>query len=98
MSRGRKIVTIRDVARTAGVSISTVSKAMNGNPGMAEDTRKRVMQAAKSIGFRRNDLAHALHRGTSKTVGIVSSDNFGRFTMPIAAGLESQLAGQRYCS
>lgn len=91
----KKIITIRDVAKAAGVSISTVSKAMNGNPGMGEDTRKRVMQAAQAVGFRRNDLAHALHRGTSKTVGIVSSDRFGRFTMPIAAGLEAQLATQQ---
>jgi len=91
----KKSVTIRDVAKAAGVSISTVSKAMNGNPGMAEDTRKRVMRAAKSVGFRRNDLAHALHRGTSKTVGIVSNDPFGRFTIPIAVGLEGELSAQQ---
>jgi len=92
MKLPKKIITIRDVAKAAGVSISTVSKAMNGNPGMGEETRKRVLKAAKAVGFRRNDLAHALHRGTSKTVGIVSSDNFGRFTMPIAAGLEMELS------
>ncbi len=95
MTTRKKIITIRDVAKAAGVSISTVSKAMNGNPGMGEETRSRVLKAAKAIGFRRNDLAHALHRGTSKTVGIVSSDNFGRFTMPIAAGLEMQFASQQ---
>jgi len=91
----RKNVTIRDVAKAAGVSISTVSKAMNGNPGMGDETRKRVMQAAEAIGFRRNDLAHALHRGTSKTVGIVSSDAYGRFTIPISTGLEAQLSKQQ---
>ena len=95
MTTRKKIITSRDVAKAAGVSISTVSKAMNGNPGMGAETRSRVLNAAKVIGFRRNDLAHALHRGTSKTVGIVSSDNFGRFTMPIAAGLEMQFASQQ---
>jgi LacI family transcriptional regulator len=90
----RRIITIRDVAKAAGVSIATVSKAMNGRVGMSDATRHKVQAAAKAVGFRRNDLAHALHRGTSRTVGIVSSDNFGRFTMPIAAGLEERLTGE----
>ena len=91
MKPPKRTITIRDVAKAAGVSISTGSKAMNGNPGMGEDTRKRVLKAAKTVGFTPNDLAHALHRGTSKTVGMVSSDNSGRFTLPIAAGLEKEL-------
>lgn len=91
----KRLITIRDVARTAGVSIGTVSKALNGRDGMSPDTRSKILAAAKSVGFRRNDLAHALHRGTSRTVGIVSNDNFGRFTMPIAAGLEERLAPEQ---
>lgn len=88
-------VTIHDVAKAAGVSIGTVSKAMNATGNMREETREKILAAARAIGFRRNDLAHALHRGTSRTVGIVSSDNSGRFSMPIAAGLEAQLATQQ---
>jgi LacI family transcriptional regulator len=91
----RRIITIKDVARSTGVSISTVSKALNGHPGMSADTRKKVLTAAEKIGFRRNDLAHALHRGTSRTIGIISSDNFGRFTIPIAAGLEERLGADQ---
>lgn len=91
----KRIITIKDVAKAAGVSIGTVSKAMNGRVGMSEDTREKVLASAKAVGFRRNDLAHALHRGTSRTIGIVSSDNVGRFTMPIAAGLEERLAPEQ---
>ena len=46
------------------------------------------------MGFRPNDLAQALHRGASLTVGLISNDSFGRFTMPILAGLESVLLDQ----
>ena len=92
---GRHGPTIRDVARVAGVSISTVSKAMNGSGSLRAETRERVAQVAAELGFRPNDLAQSLHRGRSATVGLISSDSFGRFTMPILEGLEGCLAEQR---
>jgi len=87
--------TIRDVARAAGVSIGTVSKALNNAGSLKQETRERVTEAARSLGFRPNDLAQALHRGQSFTVGLISNDSFGRFTMPILEGLESVLYEER---
>lgn len=87
--------TIRDVAQAAGVSIGTVSKALNKSGSLRQETRDRVIAAAKEIGFRPNDLAQALHRGQSFTVGLISNDSFGRFTMPIMEGLEACLAKQK---
>ena len=87
-------VTIHDVARLAVVSIGTASKALNGNGQLRAETRARVIAAAKQLGFQPNDLAHSLHRGHSLTVGVISNDNFGRFSMPIVAGLEECLADQ----
>lgn len=84
--------TIRDVAKAAGVSIGTVSKALNGQGRLREETRELVRDTALKLGFRPNDLAQALHRGKSLTVGMISSDSFGRFTMPIMEGLEGRLA------
>jgi LacI family transcriptional regulator len=86
--------TIRDVAKAAGVSIGTVSKALNGQGRLREETRALVRDTALKLGFRPNDLAQALHRGKSLTVGMISSDSFGRFTMPIMEGLEECLADQ----
>lgn len=86
--------TIHDVAKQAGVSIGTVSKALSGQGRMREQTRASVRETAAQLGFRPNDLAQALHRGKSLTVGMISSDSFGRFTMPIMEGLEAYLAGQ----
>lgn len=84
--------TVHDVAKAAGVTIGTVSKALNNSGSLKDTTREHIIKVAKDIGFRPNDLALALHRGKSFTVGLISSDNFGRFTMPILEGLESRLS------
>lgn len=83
--------TLRDVARHAGVSLGTASKALNKSGTLRAETREKVHAAARELGFRPNDLAQALHRGQSFTVGLISNDSFGRFTMPIMEGLETVL-------
>jgi LacI family transcriptional regulator len=84
--------TIRDVARLAGVSIGTASKALNANGRLRQETRDKVTSVAREIGYRPNDLAQSLHRAKSKTIGIISNDSFGRFTFPIFEALEERLA------
>ena len=83
--------TLRDVARLAGVSIGTASKALNANGRLSAETRAKVLSVAKAIDYRPNDLAQSLHRARSMTVGLLSTDNFGRFTFPIAEALERRL-------
>jgi LacI family transcriptional regulator len=87
--------TLRDVARLAGVSVGTASKALNGNGQLRPETRERVMASAQQLAFRPNELAHSLHRGQSLTVGVISNDSFGRFGMPIVEGLEECLTDSR---
>lgn len=86
--------TIRDVARLAGVSIGTASKALNANGRLKQETRDKVRAVAREIGYRPNDMAQSLHRTRSMTVGIISTDSFGRFTLPILQALEEQFADQ----
>ncbi len=90
----RPTPTIRDVARLAEVSIGTASKAMNANGRLRQETRDKVMRVAQEIGYRPNDMAQSLHRSKSMTVGILSTDSFGRFTFPIFQALEERLADQ----
>jgi LacI family transcriptional regulator len=87
--------TIHDVARLANVSISTVSKALNDSGSLRKETRERIIEVANAAGFRPNHLAQSLHRRQSSTVGLISNDSFGRFTMPILEGLEATLAEER---
>ncbi|HEY3438621.1 MAG TPA: LacI family DNA-binding transcriptional regulator [Actinotalea sp.] len=88
-------VTLSDVARLAGVSIATASKAMNNRHDVAEATRQRVLAAAERLSFTPNQLARSLLSGRSGTVGLLTSDLEGRFVLPILMGAEDALgAGQ----
>jgi LacI family transcriptional regulator len=88
-------VTIRDVARAAGVSVGTVSKALNGGGQLREETRTTVRVAAERLGFRPNDLAQSLLRKRTFTVGLISTDSYGRFSIPVLEGIESALEPAR---
>lgn len=90
-SMRRAAVSIRDVARAAGVAIGTASKALNGQGQLKPETRARVQEAAQRLGFSPNDLAQSLLRGRTCTVGLLTSDSFGRFTMPLMMGIEDAL-------
>jgi LacI family transcriptional regulator len=88
----RPAQTIRDLARLAGVSIGTASKALNANGRLSAQTREKVLRIAREISYRPNTLAQSLHRARSMTVGILSNDSFGRFSFPIVEALESRLS------
>jgi LacI family transcriptional regulator len=84
-------VTIRDVAAEAGVSIGTASKALNGQGKLRAETRERVAEVAQRLGFAPNTLAQALLAGRSFTVGLITTDSFGRFSIPVMLGVEDAL-------
>ena len=84
-------VTIRDVAAEAGVSIGTASKALNGQGKLRDETRERVAEVARRLGFAPNTLAQALLAGRSFTVGLITTDSFGRFSIPVMLGAEDAL-------
>ncbi len=63
--------TIKDIAIKCGVSEGTVDRALNGREGIKKETKERILQMAKELGYRPNHLASCLARGTSKTIGVV---------------------------
>jgi DNA-binding LacI/PurR family transcriptional regulator len=84
---------IRDVARIAGVSVATVSLALNGQPGVAEPTRRRILAAAAELGYRANPQAQALRRGRTTTYGLVIRNFNNPFFLEVLSGAE-QAAGE----
>jgi DNA-binding LacI/PurR family transcriptional regulator len=68
-----------DVARRAGVSVMTVSRVLNGFPGVREATRRRVQKAAVALDYRANTAARVLAGGRSRTLGVVAveTEQFG---------------------
>ncbi|MFK4115796.1 LacI family DNA-binding transcriptional regulator [Microbacterium sp. NPDC006705] len=92
---GQRATTLSDVARRAGVSIATASKALNGRGDVAPATRKRVLAAADELTFTPNAAARSLLAGRTGTVGLLTSDLEGRFMIPILSGAEDAFgAGQ----
>jgi LacI family transcriptional regulator len=62
---------IRELAREVGVSVATVSRALNGHPEVSESTRRQVQEAATRLGYRPSQSARALVRGRTDTVGLL---------------------------
>jgi LacI family transcriptional regulator len=81
-------VGIRDVARAVGVSVSAVSLALNGRPGVSIETRHRVRAVAAELGYRANPQAQALRRGRSSTYGLVLRNLSNPFFLEVLAGAE----------
>ncbi|NYI04741.1 LacI family DNA-binding transcriptional regulator [Allostreptomyces psammosilenae] len=69
--RGSRRVTIIDVGRAAGVSRQTVSRALNDMPEIDPDTKRRVLQAAKELGYRPSRFARNLVRREAQALGLV---------------------------
>ncbi|MCT9083998.1 LacI family DNA-binding transcriptional regulator [Streptomyces fulvoviolaceus] len=61
-----------DVARVAGVSQKTVSRVFNDEPYVSVDVRRRVLDAAEQLGYRRNNAARALASGRTRSIGVVT--------------------------
>lgn len=81
-------VSIRDVARTAGVSVGTVSNVLNNPAKVAAATVSKVRRAVDDIGFVRNDAARQLRAGKSRCIGLVVLDVGNPFFTDLARGVE----------
>ncbi len=83
MSRRRKMVTIVDVAKQAGVSIGTVSNVLNGTGRVAADTIKHVQKTMEELDFQPNDMARGLRVVNSRLIGFIIPD-MTEFYMKVA--------------
>ena len=88
-------VTLTEVARAAGVSLATASKALNARDEVAPDTRRRVLRAAAELSFRPNALAKGLVSGRTHTVGLLIDELAERFAFPVLLGAENALGDEQ---
>src|ERR671913_659333 len=93
-------VTLRDVARVAGVHPATVSRALNEEtrPLVNEETARRVLKAAEKLGYRPNPIARGLKTNRSYTIGVLVPDLRNPLFPPIARGVEERLEPAGYTS
>jgi len=83
----QKMITIKDVAVEAGVSIATASRVLSAKGYTSEDSRQRVFRAVKKLGYTPNDLARKLKQTRTDTVGLVITDIINPFYSFLANGV-----------
>jgi LacI family transcriptional regulator len=82
--------TLSDVAKIAGVTMMTVSRAINNKPGVGANVRRQILDIAKEIDYQPNQIARGLATNQTNTVGLVVPDNTNPFFAQIARGVEDQ--------
>ena len=82
------MATLRDVAREAGVSVATASRAINGLENVTAPTRAAVMAAVKKLNFVPHSGARSLTRRRTDTIGVILPDLFGEFFSEIIRGID----------
>src|SRR5919197_1447466 len=89
-------VTLADIAREAGTSASTASRAISGRGYVSADVRARLLEVADRLGYVPNASARTLKQQTSRVVGVVVSDLGNQFYAALAAGIEQTLREANY--
>jgi LacI family transcriptional regulator len=93
-------ITIHDVAKRLNLSITTVSRALDGYEDVSEETRQRVIQVAREMGYAPSRAARQLRRQHAEAIGYILPSTAPRFTDPyfsqFIAGLGDEIAGSNY--
>lgn len=86
MKKGK--ATIHDIAEKLNITASTVSRALNDNPRISENTKKMVIKMAKHLNYQPNNIASALRSGKSKLIGVVVPTANRNFFSSVVRGIE----------
>lgn len=89
-----KGATLQDVAQAAGVTLGTASKAINGRGKLSQETRERVRNEARRLGFRFRHLGPDVPTERRAMIGVLTSDIYGRFSLPLLIGMEEAFKGR----
>ncbi|MGB4137473.1 MAG: LacI family DNA-binding transcriptional regulator [Microbacterium sp.] len=82
-------MTVYDVAEATGLSIASVSRALNGQPGVSAATTERVMEAAAQLGYQPNEVARSLVAGSTQTIALLVPDITNPFFPELVKGVQS---------
>lgn len=93
---GAARASLREVARVAGVALSSASRVLSGHPDVSESMRRRVLAAAEELGYEPNLLWHGLRRGATRTAGFVHRDISSPVTSVLALAAEGILQAHGY--
>lgn len=86
-----KHVTIKDIARSLCISVSTVSRALTDDKNIRRETRDAVLREAERLGYRRNPVAMNLKMGRTNTIGVIVPEMHTPYASQVVAGIQSVL-------
>ena len=89
-------ITIKDIAREAGVSAQTVSRAINDKGEIRPETRARILRIADQLGYRPNSVARSLATQRTQNIGLVVPDVSNPFFASVARGIQDAAHQNRY--
>ncbi|NLM10812.1 MAG: LacI family transcriptional regulator [Clostridiaceae bacterium] len=90
-------VTIKDIAKVAGVSYATVSRALNDHPDINEKTKKKIKKIAKQMGYTPNAVARGLVKKNTNMIALLIPDISNPFYPEVARGVEDIARKNGYC-
>ncbi|WP_258099805.1 LacI family DNA-binding transcriptional regulator [Marinoscillum pacificum] len=93
--KGKK-TTIHEIAKALNTTASTVSRALNNNPRISEETRNKVLKMAEKLGYEPNTMAASLRRGHSKIIGIIVPYADRIFFSSVIRGIEEEVKKSGY--
>jgi LacI family transcriptional regulator len=96
MKRKRKQTTIYDVAEAAGVSVSTVSRVLNGKDDVSADTLKQVQQVIKDLGFASSLAARGMRSHSTNVLGLIMPDVESLYSFAVLQGVNREIAKLHY--
>ena len=84
----KKDITIYDIAQKLELSSATVSRALQDNPAINKNTRRRIQRTAKELGYRHNTFASSLRKQKTNTIGVIVHELNSNFITSVLAGIE----------
>ena len=89
-------ITIKDIALKCGVSVGTVDRALNGRPGINEETKLKIIQTAEQMQYRPNYMGQSLARGKTLTIGVICFDLRNNFFPELIEQIEGKAKEKGY--
>lgn len=96
MRKNRQTVTIQDVAKTAGVSVSTVSRVLNGKLDVSSETQDRVRSVINDLGYTTNLAARSMRSFKKNLVGLIMPDIAYPFAIEVMRGVNQAIAESEF--
>ena len=84
----KKEVTIYDIAQKLSLSTATISRALQDNPAINKNTRKKIKETAQQLGYRHNNFASNLRKQKTNTIGVIVHELNSNFITSVLAGIE----------